>query len=159
VYIYLFTNFEDYSRKKPLTPGKPHSPNSLKAESLGLNTRRGLGDINAGGQFEEIAYATKTNKKDKIYRFLTKNSIKIAILGKIMMKKRDFVEFNMIKILGEANSWVEVKDLTFEISQINKSYRITPNLVARVAAINRSVVKMRVDTISTTKTLYRLIEN
>jgi hypothetical protein len=76
-----------------------------------------------------------------------------------MMKKRDFVEFNMIKILANANSWIEAKDLTFEISQLNKSYRITTNLVARVASMNNSVVKMRVDTISTTKTLYRLIEN
>ena len=101
----------------------------------------------------------KQQKRIRFDSFLTKNSIKIDILRKIMMKKRDFVEFNMIKILADANSWIEVKDLTFEISKLNRSYRITTNLVARVAAMNRSVVKMRVDTISTTKTLYRLIEN
>ena len=74
------------------------------------------------------------------------------------MKKRDFIKSNMIIILSGSKDWVDIRDLAYRISEINGSYRITVNAVARIGSTIMEIERRKVHRNSTSTTQYRILD-
>lgn len=72
------------------------------------------------------------------------------------MKKTEFIKSSLIIILEDSKDWIDIRDLTYRISQRNGSYRITVNAVARISTTIPKIQRRKVYSNSTSVTQYRI---
>jgi len=74
------------------------------------------------------------------------------------MKKRDFAEFAMISILSDRNEPVELREMVYLISKMNKSHRITTRLLGIIATKNENIIIHKYKTSTISSTYYQLAD-
>ena len=74
------------------------------------------------------------------------------------VKKREFAEFAMLSILSDRNEPVELREMVFLISKMNKSHRITTRLLGIIATKNESIHVQKYKTSTISSTYYELVD-